>query len=112
MRRDCIEDSWFLILQEVVQPVALLGRFVVDQWIGKAFFMSGIPEHVAVGQKAGFNTFNVIPLVNIVPPPSTLEIVFELYAQGTIIVCSLKSAVDFRAGEDEPATLAEGDDLI
>jgi hypothetical protein len=74
--------------------------------------VSGISEHVAVGEEAGFNTFNVISLVNIVTPPSTLEVVFELYAQRTIIVCSLKSAVDFSAGEDEPATLAEGDDLI
>jgi hypothetical protein len=96
----------------MVEPVALLGCLVIDQWIGKAFFVPGISEHVAVGQKAGFNTFNVIPLVNIVPPPSTLEVVFELNSQGTIIVCSLKSAVDFRAGEDEPTTLAEGDDLI
>ena len=76
MSRDCIEDCWFLILQEVIQPVALLGCLVIDEWIGKAFFVSGIAEHVAVGQKAGFNAFNVIPLVNIVTPPSTLEIVF------------------------------------
>ena len=74
--------------------------------------MTGIAEHVAVGQKAGFNAFNVIPLVNIVTPPGTLEVVFKLNSKRTIIICSLKSAVDFRAGEDEPATLAEGDDLI
>ena len=30
MSRDCIEDCWFLILQEVIQPVALLGCLVID----------------------------------------------------------------------------------
>ena len=74
--------------------------------------MAGIAKDVTVRQKAGFDAFNVIPFVDIVTPPSTLEVVLEFDTQGTIIVGSLKTTVDFGAGEDKPTALTKGDDLI
>jgi hypothetical protein len=112
MRGNSIEYRSFLVLEKVVKTIALFGGLVVDQRIRKALLVTRITEDVTVCQETCFDAFDVIPLVHIVTPPSTLEVVFEFYTEWTIIVRSLKATVDFGAGKDEAATLTKGDDLI
>ncbi|GBD40363.1 hypothetical protein HRbin38_00218 [bacterium HR38] len=96
-----------LLLEEVVQAVALLGDAVIHHGIGEGGLVAGIVQDQAVGEDAGIQPLHVVPLVDVPSPPGLLQVVLELHPQRTVVVGPLEAPVDLGALKDKPPAFAK-----
>ena len=99
-------------LDELVGAEALLALLAVHQRIGEAAQMAGGHPGLGIHQDGGVEADVVGVLLDEFLPPGALDVVLELHAQGAVVPGVGQAAVDFGAGEDEAAALAQRDDLI
>src|SRR6266404_8259020 len=72
---------------------------------------AGFPDF-RVHDDRGVQANNVIAQLRHRAPPRFLDIPFELRAQGAVIPKPIQTAVDFGGLKNEPAALAQGDNLL
>jgi hypothetical protein len=72
---------------------------------------AGLP-HLAGEDHARVQADDVVALLDHVPPPLALDVVLQLYAEGTVIPRGPQTAVDLAGRIDESASLAQVDDGV
>src|SRR5581483_5704067 len=99
-------------LAQLVGAEATFAGLAVHERVYERLFMAGVFPDVAVHQDGRVYAFHVVALVDVVLPPEALEVVLEFDAERAVVEGSLQSAVDFTAGKDEAAPLAERHQLF
>ena len=84
----------------------------IDHRVRERVFVSGIVQHLAVGQNRGVQAFNVVTLINHCAPPCGLDVVFELDAERAVIVYALQAAVYVRILKNKTSSFAQGNQLF
>ena len=101
-----------VILGEVVRSVARLAVSAVHQGIGEPADVTGRLPRARVHQNGAVHARVVGVFLYELFPPGALDVVFQLRAQGTVIPCVGKAAVNFASREDETSVFAERDEFI
>src|SRR5699024_1735364 len=86
--------------------------FAVHQRVGEAADMAGSNPDLWVHQDSAVQTDVIWILLNKAFPPGAFDVVFELYAQRTVVPCLGKTAVDFRAGIHKASAFAESNNFF
>ena len=100
------------VLDELVGAKALLALLAVHQRIGEACQMTAGHPRLGVHEDGGVLPHVVGVLLHELLPPGLLDVVLQLHAQGTVVPCVGKAAVDLGACEDDAAVFAQRHDLI
>ena len=96
----------------VVGAEAALAVLAVDEGIGEVRDMAGGFPYFGMHEDRGVEADDAVMELGHFPPPCFLDVVFELYAEGTVIPGACLSAVDFGGLKHETAPLAEADDFF
>ena len=99
-------------LDDLVRPEPLLALLAVHEGIGEAPHVTGGHPHLGVHQNGGIQTHVVGVFLDELLPPGLLHVVLQLHTQGAVVPGVGQAAVDFAAGEDEPAALTQGHDFF
>ena len=97
---------------EVVGAEALLHAAAVDHRIGETGEVAGGLPHARVLQDRGVQGDDVVALLQHRAPPLVLDVRLQQHAVMAVVIRRAEPAVDLRRGEDEPAPLAQRDDLF
>ena len=74
--------------------------------------MTGSHPCLRVHEDSAVETHIVLVLLHELLCPCALDVVFQFHAEGTVIPCVRKAAVDLAARVDEAASLTERDKLV
>ena len=99
-----------LLLAELVGAVALLAVLAVDHGVGEAAEVAGGLPDARVHDDRGVEADDVLTAVDGEAPPGVADVALELGAHRAVVPEAVDAAVDFGAGEDEAAALAQRDD--
>ena len=97
---------------EVVGAEALLAELAVDERVGEAADVAGRLPDLRVEDDRRVERDDVVALLHHRRQPALLDVVLEQHAVVAVVVGRAEPAVDLRRREDEPAPLAERDDLV
>ena len=97
---------------EVVGAEAQLAGAAVDQRVGEAGQVAARLPRLRVLDDRRVERHDVVALLQHRPPPLALDVVLEQHAVVAVVVARADPAVDLAALEDEPAPLAQRDDLV
>ena len=100
------------VLNDLVGAKALVALPAVHQGIGKARQMAGGHPGLGVHKDGGVQTHVIGVFLNEFLPPSPLDVVLQLRAQGAVVPGVGQAAVDLGPGEDKAPALAQGYDLF
>ena len=100
------------VLDELVGAEALLALLAVHQGIGEACQMTAGHPRLGVHEDGGVLPHVVGVFLHELLPPGLLDVVLQLHAQGAVVPCVGKAAVDFGACKDDAAVFAQRHDLI
>ena len=101
-----------VVLDELVGSVAGAADLAVHEGIREAAQVTRSDPGLGVHDDCGVQTHVVAALLHELLPPSLLDVVLELNAQGAVVPRVGETAVDLGAGEDEAAVLTQRDDLV
>ena len=101
-----------IVLYEVVGTVTGLAGLAVHKRVGKTADMPRRLPDGGVHQYGAVDAHVVRAFGDELFPPRGFDVVFERDAEGTVIPGVCKSAVNFAAGENEPAVFAQRDEFI
>ena len=100
------------VLDYLVGAETLVAFAAVHQGIRESAQVTGRHPCLRVHENRGVQSDVVGILLHELFPPCALDVVFQLHAEGTVVPRVGKSAVYFRAGENEAPRLAQRDDLV
>ena len=97
---------------EVVGAEAQLAGAAVDERVGEALEVARRLPRARVLEDRRVERHDVVALADHRPPPLGLDVALEQDAVVAVVVGRAQPAVDLRRLEDEPAALAQRDDLV
>ena len=100
------------VLNQLIGAEARLAGLAVHQRIVEAAHMAGGHPHLAVHQDARVQTHIVLAFLDELLPPGALDVVFEFHAQRAVVPGVGQAAVNFGAGINKAARLAQRDQLV
>ena len=100
------------VLDELVRAEARLAGLAVHQRVVEAAHMAGGHPDLAVHQNRAVQARVIGGFLNEFLPPRALDVVLELHAEGAEIPRIRQTAVDFGAGKDKAAVLAERNQFV
>ena len=101
-----------IIFYEIVGAVSCLTAFAVHERVGKTAYVTGSYPNVGIHENRAVETRVEGVFLNEFFPPSALDIVFEFYAERTVVPGVGETAVDFAARKDETSAFAQSYELI
>ena len=101
-----------VVLDELVGSVAGTADLAVHEGVGEAAQVARSNPGLGIHDDGGIQAYVVLALLNEFLPPSALDVVLELNAEGAVVPGVGETAVDLRAGEDEAAVFAKRDDFV
>lgn len=93
--------------KELVGAVTLFAGFAVNERVGEAADVAGGVPDLGVHDDGRFDAHDVVAAAHEVVPPAVTDVLFEFYAERTVIEEPVKAAVDFGGRENEAAAFAE-----
>jgi len=97
---------------ELVEPEALLAVRAVDQRVAEVGEVARGLEHLGRAEDRRIDQHDVVALLHHRPDPGVADVAQEQRAERPVVVGGAETAVDLGRGEDEPAPLAQVDDLV
>ena len=101
-----------LVFQKLVGTETFVASEAVDQRVGEvAHVARGLPN-AGVQKNRAVETEHVLAARNKLLPPEVLDVALQFHAIRTVVPSVGEAVVNFGAGENETAALAEGDDVL
>ena len=100
------------VFDEVVRAVAGMAVFTVHERVGETADVAGRFPDFRVHEDGGVEADIVFVLLDEFLPPGTFDVVLQFDAEGAVVPAVGEAAVNVRTRENEPAVLAQRDDLI
>ena len=100
------------VLDQLVRAETRLAGFAVHQRIVEVANVAARHPDLTVHQNRAVDADVVLILLHKLLPPRALDVVLKFHAQRAVIPGVRQTAVDFGAGEDEAAALAQRDKLV
>jgi hypothetical protein len=100
------------VVFEVVNPGPGVALFAFGNDVGKFVGVTaGLPDQ-RVHEDAAIEAYHVIPHLDDSLPPGPLDVVFELDAEGAVVVAACQAAIDFTGLEYKTSSPAKRYDII
>ena len=100
------------VFDEVVRAVAGMAVFTIHERVGEAANVAGRFPDFRVHEDGGVEADIVFVLLDEFLPPGAFDVVLQFDAEGAVVPAVGEAAVNVRTRENEPAVLAQRDDLI
>ena len=101
-----------VVFDEVIRAVARLASLAVHEGIGEAAEVPRSLPRAGVHEDCAVYARVVGVFLHEFFPPRLFDVVFELYAQRTVVPRVREPAVNFTAREDKPAVFTKGNELF
>ena len=102
----------YVVFYEVIRSVASFTGLAVHKRIGESAEVSGRFPRACIHQNSTIYPRVVGIFLYEFLPPSFLDVIFQLYAQRTVVPRVCESAVDFATGENESSVFAKGNEFF
>src|SRR5690606_28758785 len=100
------------VLDEVVGAEALVAVEALDQRVGEGGDVAGgLPDALGEDDRR-VQAHHVSATAHEGLPPLPADVLLQLGAEGAVVPCGTRTAVDLTRLEHEPAVAGEGDDLV
>lgn len=104
--------AFHVIFDKVVCAMTRFAALAVHKRIAETAEVSACHPYVGIHEDSAVKSRVERVFLDKLFPPRTLDVVFEFYAQRTVIPCIGESAVNLAACEDETSAFAEGDKFV
>src|SRR5207237_3542353 len=100
------------LLRNLISAKALFRQQAIDHRIGKGIDVTARFQHRRMGQDRAIQPDDVVAVAHRHLPPILLEIIFEFDPERSVIPHPVESAINLARLENEPAPLAQTDNLL